>query len=151
MINLSRRSLLGGAMTIAVVVPAAAEVPQLEVWKQRACGCCKAWAKHFEAAGFSVMIHEVDDVTPTRRAAGVPDDLAGCHTARSGGYLIEGHVPVQTVQRLLNERPPIAGLAVPGMPIGSPGMEMEGQPSEPFDVVAFDPGGRRYVFTAVGG
>ena len=98
-----------------------------------------------------MTIHEVDDVTPTRRAAGVPDDLAGCHTARSGGYLIEGHVPVQAVQRLLNERPPIAGLAVPGMPIGWPGMEMEGQPSEPFDVVAFDPDGRRYVFTAVDG
>lgn len=151
MINLSRRSLLGGAMTVAVVVPAAAELPTLEVWKQRACGCCKAWAKHFEAAGFGVTIHEVDDVTPTRALAGVPEDLAGCHTARAGGYVIEGHVPVEAVQRLLSERPSIAGLAVPGMPMGSPGMEVEGEPAEPFDIVAFAGDGRRYVFMAVGG
>lgn len=138
-------------MALAVVHPAAAEPPHLEVWKQRACGCCKAWAKHFETAGFGVTIHEVDDVAPTRRAAGVPDDLAGCHTARIGDYRIEGHVPLKAVQDLLTKQLLIAGLAVPGMPMGAPGMEVEGQAAEPFDVIAFDAEGHRYVFMAVAG
>ena len=79
----------------------------------------------------------------------MPDDLAGCHTARVDGYVIEGHVPVADVQRLLAERPPIAGLAVPGMPMGSPGMEMVGMPADAYDVIAFAADGQHYVFRSV--
>ena len=127
--------------------PAAAV--DFEVWKMRACGCCAAWAKHFEAAGFRTIVHEVDDVGEIRAAAGVPADLGGCHTGKVAGYVVEGHVPVAAVQRLLAERPAILGLAVPGMPLGSPGMEIEGEPAEPFDVIAFAADGSRTVYTTV--
>jgi hypothetical protein len=115
----------------------------------RACGCCAAWAKHFKAAGFRTIVHEVDDVAEIRAAAGVPADLAGCHTGKVAGYVVEGHVPVAAVERLLAEQPAILGLAVPGMPPGSPGMEIEGEPAEPFDVVAFAADGSRAVYTTV--
>jgi hypothetical protein len=128
----------------ALAAPPAA--PALEVWKVRGCGCCSAWAKHFEQAGFAVTMHELDDVAPVRAAAGVPADLAGCHTAKVDGYAVEGHVPVEAVQRLLAERPAIIGLAVPGMPVGSPGMEVEGEPAEPFQVYAFAADGSRRNF-----
>jgi hypothetical protein len=146
MTTISRRQLIAGVALLAAAPRALAASPALEVWKVRGCACCSAWAQHFERAGFAVTMHEVDDVEPVRTAAGVPADLAGCHTARADGYVIEGHVPVAAVQRLLVERPAVAGLAVPGMPAGSPGMEIEGQPAEPFEVIAFTAGGSRYVF-----
>ena len=146
MITLSRRRVIAGAAFLAAAPRALAAAPALEVWKNRGCGCCSAWARHFEAAGFAVTMHEVDDVTPLRLAAGVPADLAACHTAKLASYVVEGHVPVAAVRRLLAERPAIVGLAVPGMPAGSPGMEIEGQPAQPFDVVAFAADGSRYVF-----
>jgi hypothetical protein len=147
MTTLSRRHLIAGAALLAIMPRAvAAAAPALEVWKNRGCGCCSAWAEHFERAGFAVTMHEVDDVAPVRAAAGVPADLAGCHTARLEGYVIEGHVPLEAVQRLLAERPEILGLAVPGMPVGSPGMEIPGQPAEPFEVIAFAADGSRENF-----
>jgi hypothetical protein len=91
-------------------------------------------------------MHEVDDIAAVRAAAGVPNDLGGCHTGRIEQYVIEGHVPVAAVERLLRERPAIRGLSVPGMPVGSPGMEVEGQPAEPFEVFAFSVDGARYEF-----
>ena len=99
-----------------------AAAPTLEVWKMRGCTCCAAWGQHFEAAGFAALYHELDDLAPIRAAAGVPDDLGGCHTAKVPGYVVEGHVPVEAVQRMLAEQPAIVGLAVPGMPMNSPGM-----------------------------
>jgi hypothetical protein len=126
-----------------------AEPPELEVWKMRAWGCCEAWARHFEAAGFRTKVHEVDDVGDVRAAAGVPADLGRCHTAKFEGYVVEGRVPAAAVRRLLAERPAIRGLAVPGMPLGSPGMEIEGEPAEPYDVVAFAEDGSRSVYAAV--
>src|SRR3954454_24836487 len=120
---LSRRRLLAGVAVLTFARPALAAVVDFEVWKMRACGCCAAWAKHFEAAGFRTIVHEVDDVAEIRAAAGVPADLGGCHTGKVAGFVVEGHVPVFAVQRLLAERPAILGLAVPGMPLGSPGME----------------------------
>jgi hypothetical protein len=147
MTALSRRHLLAAVAFVAIIPPArAAASPALEVWKNRGCSCCSAWAEHFERAGFAVTMHEVDDLAPVRTAAGVPPDLAGCHTARLEGYVIEGHVPVEPVQRLLVERPEVLGLAVPGMPVGSPGMEVPGRPAEPFDVIAFAADGSRRVF-----
>jgi hypothetical protein len=146
MAMISRRQLIAGVAVLVATPRGLAASPALEVWKNRGCACCSAWAKHFEEAGFAITMHEVDDLTPVRVAAGVPADLAGCHTAKVDGYVIEGHVPVAAVQRLLAERPAVSGLAVPGMPIGSPGMEIEGTPAEPFDVIAFAAGGDRYVF-----
>ena len=115
----------------------------------RGCACCVAWADRFMAAGFRAQLHELDDLDPVRAAAGVPADLGGCHTSKVAGYVVEGHVPVAAVQRLLAERPAILGIAVPGMPTGSPGMEIEGQPGEPYDVIAFAADGGRSVFMAV--
>ena len=94
-------------------------------------------------------MHELDDLAAVRAAAGVPADLGGCHTAKVAGYVVEGHVPVAAVQRLLAERPAILGLAVPGMPLGSPGMEIEGEPAEPYDVIGFAADGGRSVLMEV--
>ena len=145
----SKRRLLAGMAVLTLARPASAAPVDFEVWKMRACGCCAAWAKHFEAAGFRTIVHEVDDVGEIRAAAGVPADLGGCHTAKVAGYVVEGHVPVAAVQRLLAERPAIHGLAVPGMPLGSPGMEIEGEPAEPFNVIAFAADGSRTVYITV--
>jgi hypothetical protein len=149
MTTISRRRLVAGLALLAAApraLAAAPAGPTLEAWKNRGCACCSAWAKRFEQAGFAVTMHELEDVTPVRVAAGVPSDLAGCHTAKVEGYVVEGHVPVEAVRRLLAERPTILGLAVPGMPSGSPGMEVEGEPAEPFQVYAFAADGSRQVF-----
>jgi hypothetical protein len=147
---LTRRGAISALATAFVARPAAAAAPVLELWKGRGCGCCSAWARHLERDGFVVgAVHELDDVDTARIAAGVPTDLAGCHTARVEGYVVEGHVPAVAVRRLLAERPAVVGIAVPGMPTGSPGMEIAGVPADPYDVVAFGADGSRSVFMAV--
>ena len=148
--SISRRGLVVSAAVLAFPARlSAAPGAAMTLWKSRGCACCTAWAGHFERAGFSVTVHEVADLGPARMAAGVPADLAGCHTALVDGYVAEGHVPVADVQRLLAERPAVLGLAVPGMPAGSPGMEIPGVAAEPFDVMAFAADGTRTVFRAV--
>jgi hypothetical protein len=148
--TISRRYLIAAFALLAAAPHArAAASPTLEVWKMRSCPCCAGWAERFEAAGFPTRIQEVDDVGAVRAAAGVPADLGGCHTSKVAGYVIEGHVPVAAVQRLLAERPAILGLAVPGMPLGSPGMEIEGEKAEPYEVIAFAADGSRSVFMEV--
>ena len=97
-------------------------------------------------SGFNVVIEDVEDMTPIRDRYPVPEELQGCHTAIVDGYIIEGHVPATEVRRLLAERPAIAGLAVPGMPVGSPGMEIEGEPDQPYEVIAFSKDGKTEVF-----
>ena len=149
MLAITRRHFGAGLALLPWASPVWAAAPTLEVWKMRGCTCCAAWAKHFEAAGFGTTIHELDDLAPIRAEAGVPEDLGGCHTAKVPGYVVEGHVPVAAVQRLLAERPAILGLAVPGMPMNSPGMEIEGEKGEPFDVIAFAADGSRTVFMTV--
>ena len=149
MLGLSRRHLLAVAAVVVMPPRVFAAAPELEVWKMRGCACCVTWAQHFTAAGFQTRLHELNDLDPVRAAAGVPADLGGCHTAKVEGYVVEGHVPVAAVQRLLAERPAILGIAVPGMPAGSPGMEIEGQPAAPYDVIAFAADGGRSVFMAV--
>jgi hypothetical protein len=152
--TLARRHLVGIGATL-VVAPAlftalpglAAHRPLLSVWKQHRNDCCTMWAWLFQSAGFTVIIHDVDDVVAARAAAGVPADLAGCHTARVDGYTIEGHVPVASVMHLLAERPALVGLAVAGMPKGAPGLELAGTLTDPFEVVAFDADGARRPFT----
>ena len=149
MSSISRRHVLAGFAALAAASPALAAAPEVAVWKTRGCGCCTAWAKHLERAGFAVRVTEVDDVASVRAAAGVPADLGGCHTSKVAGYVVEGHVPAAAVRRLVDERPAILGLSVPGMPLGAPGMEVEGEPAEPFDVHAFAADGTRSVYMQV--
>lgn len=126
----------------AAPAPAAATVA---VYKSPTCGCCSKWVEHMRAAGFTVKATDVDDIAQVKQTYGVPADLNSCHTSLVGGYVVEGHVPADAVQRLLQEKPKIAGIAVPGMPIGSPGMEM-GPQRDKYEIVAFERGGKRTVF-----
>lgn len=100
---------------------AASEV--IDVYKNPNCGCCGKWVEHMQKAGFKVRMHELSNVSPMRQKLGMPERYASCHTAKVGNYLLEGHVPAADVKRLLREKPKAIGLAVPGMPAGSPGME----------------------------
>ncbi len=120
-------------------------VADVTMYRSATCGCCLKWVRHLEDAGFAVRVIDVDDMAQVKRERGVPAPLASCHTAEVDGYLIEGHVPARDVARLLEERPPLRGLAVPGMPIGSPGME--GLDPEPYAVIAFRDDGRAEVFS----
>lgn len=122
--------------------------PQVEVFKSPTCGCCTKWIEHLRAGGFEVKAHDVNDITVSRAKLGVPATLGSCHTARVGGYLIEGHVPAKDIQRLLKERPRAAGLAVPAMPRGSPGMEADIK--DPYDVLLFQPNGSHAVYQRYG-
>jgi hypothetical protein len=147
--TLPRRHLLAGLVGLAAARPTLAAAPQLEVWKQRSCGCCAAWVRHLEAAGFPATVHEVNDTHAVSALAGVPADLHACHTARVGGYAVEGHVPAEAIGRLLAARPAVRGIAVPDMPVGSPGMEVPGKTPEPYDVIAFAADGTRTTFMRV--
>lgn len=119
--------------------------PQLTVYRTPTCGCCKSWVENMEDHGFTIDDHVVEDVDPIKTAQGLPEPLASCHTAIVDGYVLEGHVPAKDIQRLLAERPSIKGLAVPGMPVGSPGMEM-GDEVDDYVTVAFDDAGHVGVF-----
>jgi hypothetical protein len=134
--------------TAAAGIPASSVPgePALVVYKTPTCGCCKGWVKAMESAGFKVEVHDLDDLSATKHAAGVPDELQACHTARIGGYVVEGHVPAEDIRRLLAERPDVAGIAAPGMPMGSPGME--GAYKDHYDVVTFGGNGRSAVFAS---
>lgn len=141
----TRRAVLSGlAATLAVSpLPAFAQgLPRIKVMKDPSCGCCSAWADHLRAAGFAVDVEDTAEMNRIKARLGVPQDLASCHTAEVGGYVIEGHVPAAQIKRLLAERPEAKGLAVPGMPVGSPGMEVNGR-NDPYEVVLFGPKGRR--------
>jgi len=118
------------------------------VYKTPTCGCCEKWVAHMRQAGFTVDARNIPDTTAERAKAGVPVDLASCHTGMVDGYAVEGHVPADVVKRMLKERPKIAGIAAPGMPIGSPGMEQPGY-NEPYNVMAFDKSGKTSVYERV--
>lgn len=122
--------------------------PVVQVYKSPTCGCCALWVKHMEAAGFTTKVTEIEDVTPIKTKNGVPARVQSCHTAIVDGYVLEGHVPAADVRRLLKERPAVAGLAVPGMPIGSPGMEVPNVKAQAFNVVSFDKAGQVQVFAS---
>ena len=125
--------------------PAKGSPVRMVVYKTPSCGCCRSWVEHVQAAGFQVEVHDMPDVTPVKNEHGLPQHLASCHTALVDGYVIEGHVPADVIRRLLSERPQVAGIAVPGMPAGSPGMEM-GDRKDPYDVIAFARDGTVSVF-----
>lgn len=124
---------------------AGAQAAEMTVYKNPSCGCCGAWVEHVEAAGFTAVVRDVADVDRLKAELGVPEDLYSCHTAVIDGYVVEGHVPAVDVRRLLVERPAARGLAVPGMPIGSPGME-QGATREPYAVILFGTSGEPSVF-----
>lgn len=125
---------------------ASATLPPMRVYKTPACGCCNAWIDHLRADGFAVEAIDVADTAPVARRLGVPDTLRSCHTGEIGGFAVEGHVPAADIRRLLAARLDAAGLAVPGMPIGSPGMEM-GDRRDSYQVLLFERGGAIRVFT----
>jgi hypothetical protein len=147
--------IVGGAVVSTVVArqsgnarPTAGQAPMVDVYKDATCACCNKWVEHLRANGFEVRVTNTRDLASFKTSHGVPRQLQSCHTAIVDGYVIEGHVPASDVQRLLKERPAIAGLAVGGMPVGSPGMEMPGARAEPYDVVAFDKSGGTRVFAS---
>lgn len=145
-----RQFIIAGA---ALALPALARanpqqpLPPLQVWKDPNCGCCKDWVAHLDANGFKVTVHDSGN-TAMRRRLGLPDRFASCHTALIGGYVIEGHVPAREIRRLLAERPAALGLAVPGMPVGSPGMDgpVYGGRQDPHDVLLVQRDGASRVF-----
>jgi hypothetical protein len=120
------------------VAPALAEPPRMTVFKSASCGCCGLWIDHVRAHGFAVEAHDTEAMHRVKELAGVPPALDSCHTAMIDGYVIEGHVPAAEIRRLLDERPAgVAGLSVPGMPLGSPGMPAPAADAERYDVVIF--------------
>jgi len=138
----------GGASLLQIgAVPAATEA-RVTVHKDPTCGCCSGWVQHLHDAGFVTKVLDISDIDAVKKRLGVPDDLAACHTAQLADFIIEGHVPAAALKRLLAEKPEATGLAVPGMPVGSPGME-GGRP-EKYDVVLFAPNSRRIYMSFIG-
>jgi hypothetical protein len=149
----SRIALLAGAGAFAVLRALRLEAAnpagppwEVTVYKSPTCGCCTEWMAHLRRHGFRTRAEDVADLQPVKTRYGVPAALQSCHTALVGGYVVEGHVPADLIERLLRERPPVVGLAVPGMPVGSPGMEVPGAPADRYQVVTFDRSGRTGVF-----
>lgn len=143
----THRTLLGLFLSTALLLTpllGLADKPKAMVYKSPTCGCCSKWIEHLEANGFEVESENVRDLTLVKQVNGVPRQMAACHTALVEGYFVEGHVPAEDIKRLLKERPEIAGLAVPKMPIGSPGME--GPNAQPYEVLAVGKDGRATVF-----
>lgn len=123
-----------GPATAPAGATTAAALPPMTVHKHASCGCCGVWIEHMRDAGFVVTEKNVEDMGPIKHAVGVPYTMGSCHTAQVGGYFVEGHVPANDVLRLLRERPDARGITVPGMPIGSPGMEHPDGRVQPYTV-----------------
>jgi hypothetical protein len=137
---------LAAAIVQVPVSRAQTGAPTMTVYKSPTCGCCSKWIEHMRSNGFEVKSTDVEDVTSIKTANGVPPEAGSCHTALVGGYVLEGHVPADSVKRLLREKPKVAGLAVPGMPVGSPGMEVPSGQVDRYNVVSFTKGGPTTVF-----
>ncbi|UCF21600.1 MAG: DUF411 domain-containing protein [Gemmatimonadota bacterium] len=125
---------------------AAGTSPSITVYKSPMCGCCSKWVEHLEANGFAVTVIDTEEMSAIKSRYGVGPELESCHTGLVDGYVIEGHVPADLILKLLEERPSIAGIAVPGMPTGSPGMEVPSGQKDPYDVLAFDKDGNTKVY-----
>jgi len=146
---MTRREVLGAfSLAIAGVPLAAQRGAAVQVYKDPTCGCCALWVEHLRKAGFTATVTDVDDMAAIKAKHGVPGLVRSCHTALVGGYVLEGHVPAEDVQRLLRQRPGIVGVGVPGMPIGSPGMEVAGVKPQKYDVLAFNKAGETHVFAS---
>jgi hypothetical protein len=151
---ISRRKFLAQAAGLAAVAAAAGPLravvpgPLVTVYKNPTCKCCARWVEHLKLNGFTAEVHDMDSIDAVKDRYGVPQALRGCHTGLVDGYVIEGHVPADDITRLLKERPKVAGLAVPGMPPGSPGMYQPGDPKEPYDVLTFQKSGPTTKYVA---
>ena len=128
---------------------ASAGLPTVTVYKSPSCQCCSEWVTHMKEEGFQVEVESKLRMKPVKTQVGLPESLAACHTAIVGNYVVEGHVPAQDVKQLLRDAPDVRGLSVPGMPVGSPGME-RGNRVEPYEVVTFTPSGETTVFAEYG-
>src|SRR5215467_223072 len=148
--TLTRRSILAlvGSTAVVPIRSLWAAEDEITVHRDPSCGCCSGWVRHLQNAGFRATVIETRDIDAVKKRLGVPDDLAACHTAEISGYVIEGHVPAAALKRFLSEKPNASGLAVRGMPVGSPGME--GGKPEPYDVVMFGPSERRTYMRFLG-
>lgn len=140
-----RRGLLLLLCGLAATAAAAESLPEVVMYKDPNCGCCGAWAERLEADGFRVKTVATADMSTVKQRFAVPQRLTSCHTAKVGNYVVEGHVPPSAIKRLLREKPAVAGLSVPGMPAGSPGMEVPGR-KDTYDVLSFDRHGRSAVY-----
>ncbi|MEX2155048.1 MAG: DUF411 domain-containing protein [Gemmatimonadaceae bacterium] len=146
---------VGGLALLAALTSASAPAPvslhptpiTVTVFKDPNCGCCKAWVEHLRKHAFAVIAKDTSDLSGIKSAARVPEQLHSCHTAFVDGYVVEGHVPAADIQRLLKEKPKVAGIAVPGMPVGSPGMEI-GTRKDRYDVIAFSRDGSTTRFAS---
>lgn len=156
MVRVTRKVLLLAAVLAAFALPSLmtaqadrAPAPSMDVFKSATCGCCAKWVDHMRQAGFTVHVTDLPEpeLQKIKTRYGLPESARSCHTARVGGYTIEGHVPASDVKRLLDEKPKVSGLAVPGMPLGSPGMEVSGMKPHPYQVLTFDPAGKTTVFS----
>jgi len=138
--------LVGGLLgTIAWLPMQQARPIPITMYKSPTCGCCGAWGDHMKANGFAVTVKDEENMSAIKTDVGVPGRLQSCHTAVVEGYVVEGHVPADLVKKLLAEKPRVVGIAVPGMPVGSPGME-QGNARQPYDVVTWDAQGRTTVY-----
>ena len=151
--NTTRRTLLAGLAALPLAALAQKATPPkvlVEVWKDPNCGCCKDWVSHLEANGFAVKVNETGN-NAVRARLGIPEKLGSCHTALVGGYAVEGHVPAADIRKLLKDKPQAVGLTVPGMPVGSPGMDgaVYGKRRDPYDVLlVLDKSGATLVFAS---
>ena len=145
---MTRRALLATFPFLLLATVRAGAQRTATVYKDPTCGCCTKWADLLRGSGFSVSIKNIAELDRSRYA--VPAALRSCHTAILDSHIVEGHVPIADVQRMLSQGPGVTGLAVPGMPIGSPGMEVPGTSPQPFDVLAFDKTGSSRVFASYG-
>ena len=141
-----RPLLLAIVLAASSTTAIAAALPVVAVYKTPWCGCCKLWVDHLRKAGFTVEVHDVEDLDAEKDRMGVPADKRSCHTAQVAGYYVEGHVPAADIKRLLKDKPKAEGLVLPGMPMGSPGMEMPDGRTQPFAVELVDAKGQATVF-----
>src|SRR5215218_8256999 len=137
---------IGLAWAGSVWMAAQSPKPQMTVYKSATCGCCSKWVEHMQANGFAVKAVDVADIDKVKRDNGVPQSAASCHTGLVNGYVVEGHVPADAVLKMLKDKPAIAGIAVPGMPMGAPGMEVPAGTKEAYNVLSFDKAGKTTVY-----
>jgi hypothetical protein len=145
-----RHVLAASIILFATSALAETSSPSIEVWKSATCQCCGKWVSHLETNGFAVKTNAADTAALDRikRAAGIGEKLDACHTGKIDGYVIEGHVPASDIKRLVAERPDAIGLTVPGMPVGSPGMEQRDGKTEPYDVLLIKKDGTTKIFAS---
>lgn len=139
---------LASAGAISAFSKSPSDSTAVTVYKSPTCGCCTKWVDYLKENGFQIALHDLSqsELSQIKTKYGVHDTLTSCHTAIVDGYVVEGHVPVDVIQRLLKEKPDVIGITVPGMPMGSPGME--GSYSEPYDILTFDRDGKTQVYTS---